>query len=98
MNEIKLYENSKERDLLEDLSDLYSIFKTTDLLEAAYSRDAITPAEYAEACNRFITQFKATEKGLIHSNAIVDAASFYREYDVDCPRAYHRLIEAGLSS
>eukprot|EP01037_Dinobryon_pediforme_P046852 gene46852-60463_t len=64
MEEIKLFETSKERKSLEDLADLYSIIRTTESLEAAYSRDAITPAEYAEACKRLISQFKTTEAAL----------------------------------
>jgi ESCRT-I complex subunit VPS28 len=93
--EIKMYENSKERDHLERLADLYSIIKVTELLEAAYARDAITPSEYSESCNRLISQFKTTEKGLVLSKAIVSADSFFKEYQIDCPRAYERLVLSG---
>lgn len=96
--EVKLYENSKERNDLEMLADLYSIIKVTDLLEAAYSRDAITPEEYTDECRKFIAQFRATEKSLILNRKIANAAEFYRDYDLDCPRAYHRLLEAGTVS
>lgn len=96
LNEIKLYENSKERDHYDCLSDLYSIIKTTDLLEAAFSRDAINPDEYTEQCNKLISQFKATEKSLVLSKSIVDADTFYRQYQIDCPRAYARLFQAGV--
>ena len=86
---------NKERKSLEDLADLYSIIRTTESLEAAYSRDAITPAEYAEACKRLISQFKTTEAALVSSKAIVSADSFIREFQVDCPRAYERLLISG---
>lgn len=98
MGEIKMYENSKEREHLERLADLYSIIKATDLLEAAYSRDAITPAEYTDACNRLISQFKATEKGLTLSKTIANADQFFQEYQIDCPRAYERLVVSGMLS
>lgn len=94
-SEIKMYENTKERDHLERLADLYSIIKATELLEAAYARDAITPNEYSDACNRLIGQFKTTEKGLVLSKAIESADSFFKEYQVDCPRAYERLVISG---
>ena len=93
--EIRLFENSKERDHLERLADFYSIIKATDLLEAAYSRDAITPDAYTEACNRLISQFKATEKSLMQSKTIANADSFFTEYHVDCPRAFERLVVSG---
>lgn len=95
MGEIKMYENSKEREHLERLADMYSIIKATDLLEAAYSRDAITPSEYTDACNRLISQFKATEKGLMLSKTIGNADHFFKEYQIDCPRAYERLVVSG---
>lgn len=96
MGEIKPYENSRERNDLNILADLYSIIKATDLLEAAYSRDAISAIEYNEECSKLIAQFKATEKSLILNKTIESATEFYREYQVDCPRAFHRLIEAGM--
>lgn len=96
MGEIKPYENSRERNDLNILADLYSIIKATDLLEAAYSRDAISAVEYNEECSKLIAQFKATEKSLILNKTIESATEFYREYQVDCPRAFHRLIEAGM--
>jgi ESCRT-I complex subunit VPS28 len=95
-SEIKMYENTKERDNFERLADLYSIIKATELLEAAYARDAITPNEYSDACNRLIGQFKTTEKGLVLSKAIESADSFFKEYQIDCPRAYERLVISGL--
>mmetsp|Transcript_10255 Transcript_10255/g.15381 ORF Transcript_10255/g.15381 Transcript_10255/m.15381 type:complete len:218 (+) Transcript_10255:3-656(+) len=96
MGEIKLFETSKERKSLEDLADLYSIIRATESLETAYSRDAITPSEYAESCKRLISQFKTTEVALVSSKAIISAENFIREYQVDCPRAYERLIISGV--
>jgi hypothetical protein len=85
----------QERKCVEDLADLYSIIRATESLEAAYSRDAITPDEYAEACKRLISQFKSTESALVSSKAIVSADKFITEFQVDCPRAYERLIVSG---
>ena len=90
-----LYLLYKERKSLEDLADLYSIIRATESLETAYSRDAITPTEYSDACKRLISQFKTTEAALVSSKAIVSADNFIREFQVDCPRAYERLIVSG---
>jgi ESCRT-I complex subunit VPS28 len=93
--DIELFEDSKERNHLEELSDLYSIIKATELLEAAYSRDCITSDEYADQCTRIIGQFKSTESALIKKKAIVSTEAFMKEYQIDCPRAYERLLVAG---
>lgn len=81
---------------MESLAEFYSIVKAADQLEAAYSRDAIKDSEYAEACSRLITQFKNSEKVLIRSGAITSADAFFKDYQLDCPRAYERLIVAGV--
>lgn len=94
--EIKLFENSKERNRLEELSDLYAIIKATELLEAAYSRDCITASEYSDACSRTISQFKTTESALISRKSIVSTEAFMKEFQIDCPRAYERLVVAGI--
>ncbi len=96
--EIKLFDNNKERNRLEDLADFYAIIKTTESLEAAYSRDATTPDEYADACKRLISQFKTAESALVSGKAIVSAEQFIREFQIDCPRAYERLIVSGKKS
>ena len=86
MGEVKLFEGSNERRRHEELADLYAIIKVTDSLEAAYSRDAITTAEYSESCTRLLSQFKGTESALITGGMITSAEVFMREYNIDCPR------------
>ena len=93
--EIKLYEDSKERNRLEELSDLYAIIKATELLEAAYSRDCISSSEYADACSRHISQFKTAETALISRKYILSTEAFMKEFQIDCPRAYERLVVTG---
>ena len=39
-------------------SDLFAIFKTTEKLERAYVRDAISSKEYEPACQKLIGQYK----------------------------------------
>ncbi|CAE7743829.1 vps28 [Symbiodinium microadriaticum] len=96
MGEVKLFEGSNERRRHEELADLYAIIKVTDSLEAAYSRDAISTSEYSESCTRLLSQFKGTESALITGGMITSAEIFMREYNIDCPRAYDRLIRAGV--
>ena len=96
VNEIKLYETARERANFEELSDLYSIIRATEAIETAYSRDAISKSEYGEACSKLITQFKGTEAGLIQGGKISSIDQFFKDYGVDCPRAYERLVKVGV--
>jgi hypothetical protein len=45
--EVKLYNNPKEREMYENMADLFSIIKTTEALERAHMRDAINYEECA---------------------------------------------------
>lgn len=45
LNEIELFETSKEREHYDNLADLYAIIIATEHLERAYARDAITRVE-----------------------------------------------------
>ena len=94
--EIPLYENSKERNRLQSLADFYAIIRATESLEAAFSRDDITPAAYSEACTRLISQFKSSESALVQGGLIESSDNFFREYTVDCPRANERLLRTGV--
>jgi hypothetical protein len=94
--EVKLFQDTSERRRYEELAELYAIIKATESLEAAFSRDSISPSEYAEACTRLISQFKSTESALITGSMITSAEAFMRDFDVDCPRAYDRLIRTGV--
>ena len=90
---IKEYDNTKELTKNEELAEYYAIIKATELLEAVYSRDAILSVAYAEACTRLISQFQTTDAALVSGNHIANADSFFRHFNIDCPRAYDRLVK-----
>ncbi|CAI5735185.1 unnamed protein product [Peronospora farinosa] len=94
--EMKLWDDTKDRRKYEDLSDLFAIFKTTEHLEAAYVRDAITPEQYTEACTKLISQYKTAETALRLGGFIDSVNSFISEYRLDCPRALERLVRIGV--
>lgn len=94
--EIKAFDSATERRRCEDLADLYAIARATESLEAIFSRDAVTPAEYAQECTKLISQFKSTESALVSSGAIKSGDAFFKEFQIDFPRAYERLIRTGV--
>ena len=93
---IKEYDTTKERDRNEELSEYFAIIKATELLESVYSRDAISSSTYAECCTKLISQFKTTGAALKTSGYVSDADSFFRDYQINCPRAYDRLVRDGV--
>lgn len=94
--EIKLHESVSERKRYEELADLYSIFRTTEFVEAVYVEDTISEKEYTELCARLIAQFKTVESALLAAGVIESVEDFTKVYGVDCPRAYDRLIRVGV--
>jgi ESCRT-I complex subunit VPS28 len=96
LNEVKLFDSARERGTYEELSDLYSIIKATEALEVAYARDAVSTSEYGEACSKLISQFRTTESGLVSGGKIASVDKFMKDFSVDCPRAYDRLVRVGV--
>ncbi|DAZ92921.1 TPA: hypothetical protein N0F65_011497, partial [Lagenidium giganteum] len=94
--EVKLWTDTKDRRKFEDLSDLYAIIKTTEHLETAYVRDAISQDEYTEACTKLISQFKTAETALRMGGFLDNIESFIAKYRLDCPRALERLVRIGV--
>lgn len=92
LGEVKLYGSTRERRKYDDMADLYALIKTTEKLEKAFARDAITPEEYENACLRLISQFKASEAALLQDGTIRSTDDFMKEYKMDCPRARERLL------
>jgi len=89
--EIKLSTNNKEREMYDNMADLYSIIKTTDHLEKAFIRDSISAKEYTPACTNLIAQFK-TAQNLLN----VDINQFINDFRLDCNAAYKRLVTVGV--
>jgi ESCRT-I complex subunit VPS28 len=94
---IKLYENARDRRAIDQLADLYAIFKATEHLEVSYARDAISKEAYTDACSELITQFKTVEptlKQTPHANAT--AFLEYYNATTECTRAMRRLLQDGV--
>jgi ESCRT-I complex subunit VPS28 len=85
--------NAAQREELENKAEMYSIFVATEHLERGFVKDCVPHDEYTSLCNRLITQFKTCRTSL---GANFDVRTFVSEYDVRCPLALHRLLDAGI--
>eukprot|EP00948_MAST-09A_sp_MAST-9A-sp1_P003460 g3460.t1 len=92
--EIKLHRNTSQRKTLEMLKDLYSLIKTTEHLEMANVREAISNETYALECASLISKFNSAEKMLQYVDNFKDTKQFMKQYKMDCHRAAERLLVA----
>jgi len=77
--------------MYDNMADLYSIIKTTEALEKAYVRDAITADEYKQNCTKLIAQFKAAQN--LTKDTVPDIKKFMQQYRLECKAAEKRLLE-----
>eukprot|EP00698_Gefionella_okellyi_P005788 TRINITY_DN15241_c0_g1_i1.p1 TRINITY_DN15241_c0_g1~~TRINITY_DN15241_c0_g1_i1.p1 ORF type:complete len:232 (-),score=26.52 TRINITY_DN15241_c0_g1_i1:21-647(-) len=91
---IRLYTNSRERERIEKLRDLFAIIKTVEHLERAWVRGAITDTQYTEECGKLIAQFKTAESMCEYTHQ--DVRKFMQQYKLNCKAAEHRLLEIGV--
>lgn len=52
MQEVRLFENSAERERVDNMAELYAVLISLEHLEKAFSRDYIQPKEYTAECSR----------------------------------------------
>ncbi|KAF2074639.1 hypothetical protein CYY_004034 [Polysphondylium violaceum] len=96
MKEIKLCNNNIEREMYDNLAELYSIIKVTEHLEKAYIRDDVVPKDYTTACSKLIAQFKSSQN-LVKDHA-PNISQFMKDYDLNCKAAFDRLVIKGFPS
>jgi ESCRT-I complex subunit VPS28 len=89
---MRLWSNSAERDQHENYASLFAIVKATEALEKAYTKDIITKTEYKEECSKLIAQFRRAVK----LAGVTDMRIWMQQQQLNCPVAYHRLVESGV--
>eukprot|EP01130_Rhizamoeba_saxonica_P013321 TRINITY_DN5681_c0_g1_i1.p1 TRINITY_DN5681_c0_g1~~TRINITY_DN5681_c0_g1_i1.p1 ORF type:complete len:222 (-),score=42.15 TRINITY_DN5681_c0_g1_i1:19-684(-) len=92
---IRLASNNREKEIFDEKANLYSIIKTTNALEKAYSNDAISIDEYQSECSKLIGQFH-TAKRITGINSAEEIKKFMNEYSLVCRAAEFRLLEVGI--
>ncbi|KAI9854937.1 MAG: Vacuolar protein-sorting-associated protein 28 [Vezdaea acicularis] len=89
--ELKLSTNNQEREVYDNLAEIYSVIVTLEALEKAYIRDSLKENEYTEACDRLLKQYKAILADENVARHFGDLETFKRDWEVECPRATERL-------
>lgn len=94
VEDVQLWKDKKEREMFENLADLYAIIMTSEKLEKAYVRDLIGPKDYESSCWKLIAQFNTLRT--ILKEQVPDVKAFMTEYRLECPNAENRLLKAGV--
>ena len=89
--EIRLYDNSREREEIDNRANVFALIKTIQALEMAYLKDAVTPSEYASQCSILLAQYTAAFKLVREKFPKVE--DFMTRYLLDCPAASERIKE-----
>uniref|UniRef100_A0A914ELV2 Vacuolar protein sorting-associated protein 28 homolog n=1 Tax=Acrobeloides nanus TaxID=290746 RepID=A0A914ELV2_9BILA len=89
MEEVRLYENSFERERVDNMAELYAVLNSLECLEKVFSRDCIPPKEYTAECSKLLGQYKVNLKLLEGT----DIESFVKKYRIQCPAALERIRE-----
>lgn len=92
LEELKLFNNTKEREKFDNQADLYAVINTLQNLEKAYIRDCVTPKEYTAACSKLLVQYKAAFKQ-VQGDEYQAVEQFVKKYRLDCPAALERIKE-----
>lgn len=62
LQDVRLYENNRERERVDSLSELYAVLKSLECLETLFAGDYINHEEYAGECTKLLRQYKVIVK------------------------------------
>jgi ESCRT-I complex subunit VPS28 len=80
--EVKLATNNAQRDLYDNLAEIYSVIVTLDALEKAYLKDSVPESEYSDACERLLKQYKAIIGDETVQKSFGDLETFKQAWEV----------------
>lgn len=91
MEEVRLYDNARHREEIDNRANVFSLIQTIQALEKAYIKDAVSPNEYTKQCNILLDQFNAAFK--LIKEKFPDPESFSKKYLLHCSAALERIKE-----
>lgn len=87
--DVKLWNNKKERHQYENFANLFSLIKTIEKLEKAYMNSAVRNDTYEITCAEYVAKYKTLRTALV--DTVPDVQHFMVTYALSCPSAQHRL-------
>eukprot|EP01089_Gocevia_fonbrunei_P000947 TRINITY_DN10914_c0_g1_i1.p1 TRINITY_DN10914_c0_g1~~TRINITY_DN10914_c0_g1_i1.p1 ORF type:complete len:198 (+),score=35.62 TRINITY_DN10914_c0_g1_i1:26-619(+) len=87
--EVKLYNNNKEREIFDNMADLYSIIKTAEHLEKANMRDAVSQEEHHKVSAKLRSQYLTARK--LTQTTVPDVKKFMQDYRLSAEAGFELL-------
>ncbi|CAB11236.1 hypothetical protein POMI540_3456 [Schizosaccharomyces pombe] len=88
--------HTKNQQVREDLSILYSILVALEQLEKAFTKDAVSTSDFNSTCELLIQQWESCFSDERVTQAFGSFEDFCSKYRLQCPRAIKRIQE-GIS-
>ncbi|KAH0751331.1 hypothetical protein KY285_004479 [Solanum tuberosum] len=92
--DVKLWNDKREREMYDDVAELFAIITAMEKLEKAFVRDIISPADYETECQKLISHFKILS--LILKDTVPNIKQFHDAYKMNCSAALNRLVTSGV--
>ncbi|KAH0722406.1 hypothetical protein KY289_005450 [Solanum tuberosum] len=89
--DVKLW---NDREMYDDVAELFAIITAMEKLEKAFVRDIISPADYETECQKLISHFKILS--LILKDTVPNIKQFHDAYKMNCSAALNRLVTSGV--
>jgi ESCRT-I complex subunit VPS28 len=90
LKEVKLYNNARERETVDNRADLFALIQTIQALEKAYIKDAVSSQDYTRECTRLLSQYASAFR-LVNDDKFKTVEDFMKRYMMDCPAALQRI-------
>uniref|UniRef100_A0A0N5AUK8 Vacuolar protein sorting-associated protein 28 homolog n=1 Tax=Syphacia muris TaxID=451379 RepID=A0A0N5AUK8_9BILA len=94
LQDVRLYENNRERERVDCLSELYAVLKSLECLETLFAGDYIAHEEYSTECAKLLRQYKARMFiTALRQAQVSNVDDFVAKYQLTCPASLERIRE-----
>ena len=92
MQEVRLFSGPTDREMYDNMGEVYAIVMSLQALEKAFMKDCITNEQYTSRCSKLLGQYKTAWTAMQNTQCDISAIEeFLKEYRLDAPLALQRI-------
>ena len=92
MQEVRLFTGPSDREMFDNMGEVYAIVMSLQALEKAFMKDCLTHDLYTSRCTKLLAQYKTAWVAMQNTNCdIMAIEEFLKEYRLDAPLALQRI-------
>jgi len=92
LQEIRLFSNPTDREMYDNMGEVYAITMSIQALEKAFMKDCITQDQYTSRCTKLLAQYKTAWASMQTTHCEINTIEeFLIEYRLDAPLALQRI-------